>query len=162
MNRREILKSLTAMVLIATLAFPLAGCPSQTQLAVLTQTFGSAASQIAALQGNPSLAAKLTADTTAAVAAINNWKQGTSSQIALQALNLVMDDLNLIPAAGPYAALIDLAIVTAESIIIILQPTGGIAAHTARAHSATPPAKTASEFKKRWNALAPDSQSKIK
>ena len=91
---------------------------------------GSTAASIAAIEGNPTLAAKLTTDTAAAVAAINAWKSGTPDSEVILALNLVEDDLNLFPSTGPYVPLIDLAIGTVESILALLpQSSSAIAPH---------------------------------
>ena len=132
-------RSVIATVLIATAALTIAGCPSQSQIAGLVNVLGTDAATIATLQGNPTVAAKLTADTAAAVTAVDNWKSGTSSQEAVEALNLVIADLNLIPQAGPYATYIVLAVTTAQTIITLLQPSTGIA--TASAKVAVPTVK---------------------
>jgi hypothetical protein len=122
-------------------------------------TLGTAASSIAALEGNTALAAKLTTDTAAAAAAVKNWKQGTPAQNAIQALNLVIDDLDLIcPAGGPcgpYAALIALALGTAESIIALLNPTAQTYGTRAQVRKVNLPyyPSTAKDFKTQWNGI---------
>jgi hypothetical protein len=157
----NLVRKSVAVALVATFIF-LAGCPSQSQLAALTQVLGSAAASIATLEGNPTLAVKLTTDTAAAVKAVQNWKPGTPTQDVVQVLNIVMDDLNLFPQVGPYAPLIVLAIGTVVSIIEILQPapTGG--AVVSKVHLVNAP-KTAKEFKAQWNSLcAAHPEAKIK
>lgn len=155
------LRRLTALLILPCVL--LTGCPAKSTIAGLTNILGNAAASVASVEGNPGLAAKLTTDTAAAVTIINNWKSGTPSQNVVEAINLVIDDLNLFPSTGPYAPLIVLALSTAESIIEIVQPPSSAPAIKAHAKVATvPPAATAKEFKARWNALAPDSASKIK
>jgi ABC-type molybdate transport system substrate-binding protein len=111
------------------------------------------------MENNPTLAAKLKADSAAAAYAIDNWKQGTPSQNAIEALNLVIDDLDLVcPANGPcgsYAPLIALALGTAESIIAILNPTTqtyGTRAQVRKVNLGYYP-KDAKSFKVAWNGI---------
>lgn len=131
---------------------------NQNTIAALAQTLGNSAAQVATLENNPALAAKLTADTTAAVSAIQNWKSGSPATEAIEALNLVEDDLSLVPIASQYAPLIDLAIGTVESILSLLPQTqalGNLSAHTARRHVVLQnPPKTAAAFNKQFNAIA--------
>lgn len=152
---------------------PLVGCPQQTTLAALTTTLGNAAASIASLEGNPTLAAQLQTDTAAATVAIQNWKQGTPAQNVVQALQIVITDLNLvsqIPGASQYAPLIALALSTAISIIQIVDPsavpaamakvklggasTGGV---SAEAVAAAP--KNKKDFLARWNGICASSPS---
>jgi len=161
MDRRLFLKSSAASVAI--LALPsLTGC-SSTTIADLVQTLGNSASQIAAIEGNASLASKLLTDTGAAVTAIDNWKAGSPTQEVIEVLNVVEDDLNLFPITSAYAPLIDLAIATAESIIALLPAspaplatgTYGAVAHTPHRHVQLgyAPPKSAKEYRKRFNAI---------
>lgn len=139
----------------------LMGCPSQSQLASLTEILGSSAANVAQLEGNSSLATKLQTDTAAAVAAVKNWKSGTPANEAIEALNIVSSDLKLIlnqpgiPADAPqYAPLITLAIGAAQGILAILQPASTTTQPAVRSATVTAPApKTAPEFKKQWNAI---------
>lgn len=159
-----------AIVTSAALVLPLLGCPQQSTIANLTNTLGTAAARIAILQGDPVLGNRITVDKEAAVAAITNWKPGSNSDMAIQALNLVMDDLNLIPAASPYAALIDIAIITAQGIIAELAPAASPAVvnpepQAQRAPRArrqpkvsAPAPKTDKEFKQQWNAVVAQKQ----
>jgi hypothetical protein len=131
----------------------LQGCPTQSTLAALTSTLGNAAASVATLEGNTAAAAQLTTDTAAAVTAIQNWKSGTPATEAIEALNIVEADLNLIPGTSQYAPLITLAISTVESIIALLpQPTTATTLHTVRGTTAAP-AKNANDFKKKWNSI---------
>jgi hypothetical protein len=102
------------------------GC--QSNLAALASTLGNAGASIAAIEGNTALATKIQTDTVAAVAAITSWKSGTNAQMALEAIQLVEDDLNLLPINSAYEPLILLALGTAASIIAILNPTA-VSAH---------------------------------
>lgn len=156
--RLRTMRRIKLIMLCIALCLPLAGCPSQNTIAALVSILGSSAASIASVQGNASLAQKLEADTTAAETAVRNWKQGTSAQNAIQALNLVEDDLNLFPI-GKYGPLIDLAIGTAESIIAML-PQDASAPHAMAPHAhrravtlAQPAPKTAKAYKAQFNAL---------
>lgn len=155
------LRPAIALVLCASLI----GCPAQSTIASLTSILGSSASSIAALEGNSPLAQKIMTDTQAAVTAVQNWKSGTPAQEAIEALNLVEDDLNLIPAVGPYVALIDLAIGTVESILTLL-PSPSVTANvrpaaTRRQVVLPVPPKTASQYKAQWNAIVAQNPSLV-
>lgn len=160
--RRTGIASALALMCLSVTVFPLLGCPQQSTIAALTQTLGNAAANLASLEGNPALGAKLQTDTTAAVTAINNWKSGTNAQMAIEALNLVADDLSLFPVTNQYAPLIDLAIGTVESILALLPqtpvPATKAAAHRRSVHLSNPP-KNAKEFKKTWNTIVSASPS---
>jgi hypothetical protein len=147
----------TAVLASLALALVVTAC-NQNTLATLVTTLGNASASIAALEGNTALAATLKADTAAATTAVLNWKSGTPTQNVIQALNLVEADLNLIPSISQYAALVDLAIGTVESIIEIVQPGAssidsvntrpGV---THRVYLANAP-KNAAQFKAAWQA----------
>lgn len=124
---------------------------SQDTIAQLVSTLGNASASVAKLEGDTVLADKLTTDTAAAVTAIQNWKSGgTPAQIAIQALNIVLADLNLFPGTSQYAPLIALAVTTAESIIAILSPP----ASAARAKLNANAPQNAAAFRSRWNQIA--------
>lgn len=148
----------TAMKLSAVLVtFALmVGCTSQATIAALTDTLGNAASAIAAVEGNTALATKLQTDTAAAVSAVKTWKSGTPAQMAIEALNLVQDDLQLIPATGPYVPLIDICIGAVDAILAELPASQAVTAHVGGSnraiHLSQPAPKTAKQFKKQWNA----------
>lgn len=156
MNRRDFLTTASAAAVVSTLPLSLTGC-NQNTIAELVQVLGNSASQIAALEGNTSLAAKLLTDTGAAVTAIDNWKTGSPTQMVIEVLNIVEDDLNLFPIAGPYIPLIDLAIATVESIIALLPAPSAPVAMSAKPRRHVQlgyaPPKTAKEYKKRYNAI---------
>jgi hypothetical protein len=139
------------------LALCMAAC-IQSGVAALVTTLGNASSGIAALEGNSTLAATLQTDTAAVSTAVLNWKQGSPTQNVIQALNLVEADLDLIPSTDKYAPLVDLAIGTVESIMEIVQPNSTAvqarAGITHRVYLKSPP-KSAGQFKKEWNSLAP-------
>jgi hypothetical protein len=156
------MKTLLRPVVAIVLCVSLIGCPAQSNIAALALVLGNAVANIAALQNNPSLSAKITADTAAAVATINNWKSGTPASEVIEALNLVEDDINLIPSTGPYVPLIDLSIATIESILALLPQPATAKARTVTVSPLVTPATTPKDLKKKWNALAPDEASKIK
>lgn len=145
----------SAAVGATALIFPTTGCSSAT-IADLVQTLGNSASQIAALEGNTSLASKLLTDTGAAVTAIDSWKTGTPSAEVIEGLNIVEDDLQLFPITDQYLPLIDLAIATAESVIALLPPstTNAVSAkprrHVQLGYAAP---KTRKDYVKKYNAI---------
>ncbi len=155
-------KPVMAFLAVSLIASLLTGCVAQQTIAALTQELGTASQSIATLEGNTALAAQLQADTTAAVAAIDGWKQGTPAQDVIQALNIVENDLNLIPAASPYAPLIDIAIGTVEGILALLPAPAPSTATAAVAHAsvehrqvtlAQAAPKNAKQFKTQWNGV---------
>jgi|GEM_PF-6170971 len=144
-----------ALLCVSLIALPTLGCPSQTQLANLTSILGTSAASVAAIQGNITLSQKLTADTSAAVTAVTNWKSGTPAQQAIEALNLVEDDLSLFPQTSQYAPLIVLAIGTTQSILALLPPptSSGTAKASHQGLTLAHPPKNADDFKNQWNAI---------
>jgi hypothetical protein len=155
-------RSAFAIVALALIPSMLMTACDQNTLATLATTLGTSAANIAKLEGNTALATKLTADTAAASSAIANWQTGTPATEVIEALNLVEDDLNLIPGTSDYAPLADFAIATTESILALLPqpaPTPATAASLS-AHAVFYPAasmaslpKTSSQYKKQWNAI---------
>ncbi len=165
---KAIATRLTALIAICAISIPNTGCTSQQTISELTAVLGNAASSIAALEGNPALAQKLKTDTATAVGQIAQWKAGTPAQDVIEALNLVEDDLNLIPGTSQYAPLVDLAIGTVESILALLPGhstvTGAMSTHASRHRRAVTlakPPKDAKEFKAQWNSLAPAGAPKL-
>jgi len=162
------LSGIAAIAVMLVGMIPTTGCSSAT-IADLAQTLGNAGAQIATLENNPTLAAKLKADTAAAVSAIASWKSGSPATEAIEALNIVEDDLDLIPGTSTYAPLIDLAIGTVESILALLPTSAAVvapatlSAHTATLKAKRPgiaitnPPKTKGDFKKQWNAIVAES-----
>jgi hypothetical protein len=140
------------MAVLAVGTLPLAGCPQQTTIAALVLTLGNAAASVAAIEGNDALSQKLQADTAKAETQILAWKPGTNGQMAVEALQLVQDDLALFPQVGPYAPLIQLAIGTTISIIEIIDP-GAVPTALSKPHAvhlAKPP-RNKGQFRKAWN-----------
>lgn len=149
-------------IVVLFLSMFVTGCIAQSKIAGLTNILGNAASTIASLEGNSSLATKLKTDTSVAVTDINNWKSGTPAQDVIQALNTVEDDLNLIPGTSQYAPLVDLAIGTVESILELLPQSttmSTLQAHKMSIHASHPNVnsqnapKDKAEFKRQWNAI---------
>jgi hypothetical protein len=159
MIRRKAISIITAVCLWAAVlpvAVTTTGCVPQNTLAALVTTLGNSAASIASLEGNSALATKLQADTAAAASAVANWKSGTPAQIAIEAIQLVEDDLNLFPIGGQYEPLIVLALGTALSIIQLLNPNA-VSAHLEpqngrRVQLAQAP-KTAKAYAQQWNAI---------
>lgn len=157
MNRRQFLVGSTAVAGVSLLPISLAGC-SQDQLADLVNTLGTAAANLADLEGNTALANKLQVDVAAAANNVRNWKKGSAVDMAIEAMNLVEDDLYLIPIANQYAPLITLTIGTVEAILSMLPHPVAPPATQARRHRravqlAHPAPVTAKDFKKQWNAI---------
>jgi hypothetical protein len=156
---KQLIMASLALALVAPVVIMLSGCPAQNTTAALVTVLGNAASTIATLEGNTTLAATLKTDTAAASSAVLNWKSGTPTQDVIAALNLVEADLDLVPSVGPYVPLIDLAIGTVESIMEIIQPgsstPNGLTQRlgvSRRVYLAKPP-KDAAAFTKSWNAI---------
>ena len=86
-------------------------CPgSKPLVARLAQPSKPSAAANAGIWCHAQAANQLKADTAAASAAVLAWKKGSAATEVIFALNLVETDLNLIPYAAPYAALIDIGI----------------------------------------------------
>lgn len=137
--------------LVALLLVPVLFCVAcnQSQIASLTNILGTSAANIATIEGNTALATKLTTDTAAAVAAVNAWKSGSPAQEAILALNIVASDLSLFPVTDKYAALIQIAIGTVQSILALIPgSTTASVAHVSQ------PLITVKQFKANWNATA--------
>lgn len=149
------LKFAALSVCIAFTMATIIGCPSKNVIAALTTTLGNAAASVAQIEGNRQLAEQLQTDTAAAVKAISSWQNGSPAQNAIQALDIVRDDLYLIPAANQYAPLITLAIGTVDSLLQLLPQPAGVKAQAANHPRVNLPntPKTSSEFKKQWNDI---------
>jgi hypothetical protein len=157
------MKKYTLFACIAVLALVtvvMVGCLTQSTMASLIGVLGNATASIASIEGNTALATQIKTDTAAASAAVLDWNSGTPAQDAIEDLNIVEDDLNLIPMSGAYVALVDLGIGTIESILAML-PASTTTVSVERAHkrrSVTPVHVTkwgdsSREFKNRWNKI---------
>jgi len=155
-NLQSKLGAIALSLLLLVGILPMQGCTNQTTVAALVTTLGNAASAIAALEGNSTLATKLKADTAAASTAVLNWKNGTPAQSVVEALTIVEDDLNLIPIGSRYTPLVTLALGTVISIIQILNPgsTPVAAARGRRTVILAHAPKDSKQFKAQWNATA--------
>ena len=155
------LAPIAAICLLLTAMLPTTGCAPQATIAALTSTLGTAAASIATLEGNTTLAAQLKTDTAAAVVAIQNWKSGSIGTAVVQALNIVIDDLNLIcppgGLCGPYAPLILLALGTVQSIIAIVDPmavpTASKVGPNGQVRLGGSVPKNKSQFVSQWNGI---------
>lgn len=178
------MKKYTLFACIAVLALVtvvMVGCLTQSTMASLIGVLGNATASIASIEGNTALATQIKTDTAAASASVLAWKSGTPAQDAIEALNIVEDDLNLIPICAAVVndgkvahvsgldgdsancagilALVDLGIGTIESILAMLPastPASVNAGHPRR--SVTPVHVTrwgdsSREFKDRWNKI---------
>ena len=113
-------KILSTALILGMLTLPTTGCgASQTTLADIVTTLGNTIAAVETLEGNSALAAQIQKDTAAAQSAVLGWKAGSPTQDVVQALNLVVSDLNLLPVAiSPTdAALIALAVSTVEELL---------------------------------------------
>lgn len=133
-------------------------CWSQQNIAALVSIMTNAASSIASAGNNPTLAQKIKTDGDAAAAAVLNWQNGSPVQEAEQALNILLDDLSLIPGTSQYAPLVAICVSAAEAILALLpQPTQSaktkarLGASQKAALKSAP--KNAKDFKKQWNAI---------
>jgi hypothetical protein len=153
---------LTSKLMIpAVFCFMLAGCTSQTTISELTGVFGEAAAAFAAVEGDNATSKQISTDTALAVAQINAWKPGTPSQNAVQAINLLIADINLIPKLSQQdQAYADIVLAAAGSVITFLEAnspsaTGAKVYFTLLAPNnyTGPKINNAKDFKKQWNAL---------
>lgn len=164
-----------AAVIVALLfaSLVMTGCTGQQTAADLISIVGTATIALETLEGNGAAAQKLQADFNAADTAILNFKSGTPAQEVIEALNLVQDDLNLLPVSTQDQALVDLAIGTIDQILALLpapavapvpaaaRPTLSTAAFVTFTHPAVPhrhphlakTPKTAKQFRTEWNKL---------
>lgn len=154
------IKQFIAAAIVAIIPFGTIGCVTQTTIAELTTTLGTAAASIAVIEGNSTLAQQLQTDTKAAVAAVNGWKPGTPADEVIEALGIVEDDLNLIPAVGPYVPLVDVCIGTVQEILALLPAPAATPAVQSKAKVARrtpvltlPAPKNAKQFDKQWDAI---------
>jgi hypothetical protein len=163
--RAAFLGSVCAIAMLAVVAVPCAILTSCTQsqrntAATLTTTLTQAAAQVASLQGNTELAAKLKVDGAAVATALTNFQQTNSgADAAIQVITILEDDLGLIPETGPYAPLIQIALATAQTLIALI-PQSAVSpavAQTMQAHRMKavylghPAPQSADDFKKQWN-----------
>jgi hypothetical protein len=147
----KILNSVIAFALCLCLTFSTVGCLTQNETAALINVVGQSVSSIISIEGNPALAATLTTDFTAASTAVANWKQGTPSQDVVQALNLLVKDLDLIPVNAQDKVYITLAIATIQSILAVVMPAATGHLSVAKAKSAN--VITVKQYKRQFNAL---------
>ena len=131
---------------------------TQESIASLVQILGTAGASVASLLGDAAIAATLQTDTAAAVAAVQGWKVGSPTEMAIEALDILARDYSLIPVVGgnvTVAAIITLSIGTIDSILnILVQHTSTFVRPMLRKHvSLKTPPKTVKEYKKAFNAI---------
>ena len=151
------LNRITAVFAATALCMCLMASSCQNTLVALTSTFGNAGASIAAIEGNTDLATKIQTDTATAVMQIQAWKSGSDASMAVEAIQLVEDDMNLLPINSKYEPLILLALGTAASIIAILNPGAATVARingqSGRRVGLGNPPKNAGQFKAQWNTI---------
>ena len=174
---RAIGTTLGLFALASAFTLPTLGCDQQQTAAELVSTVGTATSSLLQFEGNPFAASQVTASVAVATAAITNWKSGSPTQDIAEALNLVEDDLNLIPVSTTDKALVDLAIGAVDQLLalfpgktvspVVVPATAGAPSALLIAYQTIAPArphvahrkvylaktpKTAKQFKAQWNA----------
>ena len=139
----------------------LTGCPQQDTLSALVATLGDAVSRLAAAQGLPAdivaLIKQYSADASAKIA---SWVKGTPSQMIIEALGILEDEINKLPFQLPYANLIDLAIIAVDSVIqfvtknspVNLQAYRAKVPHRTSAYAGKAP-QNPQEFRTAWNNI---------
>lgn len=168
MNRREFAKTAGKGLLVtgavavsgAELLFT-EGCSTQNTLAGLATTLGNAAASLATDLGNTTLATEILTSAAKVSATIAAWTPGTSAALISEAITLLQNNLNLIPAITPYVGLVDIALSAIQSIIaFVTSKSPALAAmlkapHTVRVLTYTGKApKDALSFKAVWNKQA--------
>jgi hypothetical protein len=118
------LASVVAVLCISLTVFPMVGCSSQVTAANLVATLGNTVTAVETIEGNTAVSNTINLDTQAAVSAIQNWQAGTPTQNIDQALNLVLNDLKLLPISVSTTdqALIALGISTVEELLADYAP----------------------------------------
>jgi alpha-L-arabinofuranosidase len=118
------LASVVAVLCISLTVFPMVGCSSQVIAANLVATLGNTVTAVETIEGNTAVSNTINLDTQAAVTAIQNWQVGTPTQDIDQALNLVLNDLKLVPISVSTTdqALIALGISTVEELLTDYTP----------------------------------------
>lgn len=162
-TRRRALFNIGMGIATLTVSPVLIGCTQsdKDRIAQLVQVLGTASAGIALQLGQTDLANQIKTSLPPVVKTINDWQLGTApAETAIQALNTLMNLLYLIPPVSQYAALIDLAIVTAEALLALIPAP--VAPGIAKSRAMRPraiPAPTApvpqstKDFKKQWNAI---------
>lgn len=165
--------SLIVALLIGSMLMTTTGCDAQSTAADLIAIVGTATASLEALEGNTEAVKQIQADTKAATDAVTNWKNGTPAQDVIEALNILQDDLNLLPVSPTDLAFIDLAIGTVDQILALIPVPANAPAvssgallsqavyfsarphhvHHRHPHLAKTP-KSVKEFRKEWNKLA--------
>lgn len=148
---------ITAMVAVmcSSLIVTTVGCSQQKTAASLIGTVGVAVATLETIEGNTANLSQIQAAFAAAQNAVANWKTGTPVADVVQALNILQQNINLLPVNAKDAALISLAIATVDQIIVLFP--GATPAVTARfavekASFKTLP-KNSKNFKQQWNAI---------
>lgn len=125
MNRRTLLKSLTAASTLALV--PVTGCAFSVEgtINVIIQAIGGILSYVG---GAAPWVAQLQAALAALQQAMTTWKAGGAVAILLDALNTVEAVLAVIPLTAIYSPLIDLIVSGIEAIINYFNPQAAVTA----------------------------------
>lgn len=156
MNRRELIigsARLTGIAAISPSVLFLTGCPQQNQAAALVGIAGVAIASLETIEGHTDAATKIQVDFAAAQTAVLNWKVGTPTQDVAQALQIVMNDINLLPVSKKDQAYILLAGGTVQSVLDLF-PESATSPHMLANIQLYNPPKTKAEFIAQWNALS--------
>jgi hypothetical protein len=163
MNRREFGKKSVlvtgAVALSGVDLVMLTGCDAQDTLAGLATTLGNAAASLASDLGNTTLANEILASAAKVSAAIAAWTPGDTATLISEAITVLQNNLDLIPAVTPYVGLVDIALSAIQSIIAWVSPkvvsmslkvpkTVRVLTYTGK------PIKDARTFKAAWNKQA--------
>lgn len=160
MNRRELIiggAKLTGAAVISggsVMLMGAQGCEKQNTAAALIGIAGVAVSSLETIEGHGDVAAQLQTVFSATQTAVLNWKAGTPTQDVSQALQIVQNDLLLLPVSVQTQAYIELALATVQAVLDLFPGTALQFATTAKVRRVQIVApKTAAEFKASWNAI---------
>lgn len=157
--KNRIVAGVLAVACVTGMTFSMTGCASQTTIADLVAIVGTTIASLETVEGNTTAVTKIQADTAAATAQVLAWKTGTPTTEVIEALNLVEDDLNVLPISTEDQQFVDLAIGTINEVLALLpaNTTTATVAHDTIQHRKVSLAKTPKDvktYKKIWNGLA--------
>lgn len=156
-----------SLILATVLILGPTGCTNQQTIAALVSIVGSSASAALTLGGvDAATSTRINGEFQTASQQIAAFVPGTPAEEVIQTLQIATADLGDIPGLNPKAqAYIDLALGTAETLVVLLQkqsgtvvaPSVGLSAHsvtrTPRVVTLAHPPDTPKAYKKAWDAL---------
>lgn len=158
-------KKVLSLCLAGVITLSLTACPANSQQTAsqLIVVVGNSITTLLPLIGNvdPTLQSKLKTDFAQASAQVAAWKSGTTTQNIVSTLNIVQQDLSLLPVNTQTTALISLAITTVESILILLPQTSGGTVSVKDVKSLNAPT-SAKAYKTKWNSIVAANPSLVK